>query len=85
MDQEKFGALILKLVNQNPISTRESPEEPKAELTGLKMAIVPDLETDPLSQLKSLIDISPEAPREIQLKIQNLVHHHQGALGLMIT
>ena len=48
-------------------------------MTGPKTTVVPDLETYPLSQLKSLIGISPEAPREIQLKIQKLVHHHQGA------
>src|SRR5260370_33706545 len=51
------------------------------ELLGPKMAKVPKLETLPSSDLASFLDISSEAPPEIQSRIKELIKHHKDAFG----
>ncbi len=80
-EQEKLGALIPKITDQNSLLESEPPRESEAETTGPKTAVVLELETHPISQLEILIDISPEAPPEIQLKVQNLERQHHKAFG----
>jgi len=61
----------------------ESPAEQdeENELLGPKMAKVPESETVPSSNLASSLDISSEAPPEIQSQIKELIKHHKDAFS----
>ena len=56
-------------------------QEEEEELIRPKTAEVPESEMLPSSNLATILDISPEAPPEIQRRVKELIRKHQGAFG----
>src|SRR5260370_26805281 len=80
-EAEKMAAFIDKLSQDwgkmKPSLNREEEEE----LIGPKMAEVPESETLPSSNLATILDISPEAPPELQHRVKDRTRKHQGAFS----
>src|SRR5260370_37167056 len=57
-------------------------EEEEEELIRPKTAEVPESEMLPSSDLATILDVSPEAPPEIQCRVKELIRKHQGAFSL---
>src|SRR5260370_16015374 len=80
-EAEKMAAFVDKL-SQDWGKTKPSlNQEEEEELIGSKMAEVPKSEMLPSSNLATILDVSPEAPPEIQCRVKDLIRKHQGAFG----
>src|SRR6266478_1112629 len=78
---EKVAMFLGKLVQGNTRGESPAEQDEENELLGLKMAKVPESETIPSSNLTSFLDISLEAPPEIQSWIKELIKCHKDAFS----
>src|SRR6266478_1927051 len=80
--EAKKMVMFLDKLSQDREKAEPFPDKDKEdELLGPKMAEVPESVTLPSSNLASVLDISPDAPPEIQHRIRELIRKHQNAFG----
>ena len=69
-EAKKMAAFIDKLSQDWGKMKPSLDQEEEEELIGPKMAEVPESETLPSSNLATILDVSPEAPPEIQHRVK---------------
>src|SRR5260370_3278058 len=80
--EAKKMVVLLDNLSQNGEKAEPFPDKDEEdELLGPKMAEVPESVTLPSSNLASVLDISPNAPPEIQHRISELIRKHQSAFS----